>query len=72
VATWQVWKTEGRTSLQQVSDSVGMLCSSILRRTAIKYGRFDNVIAAYENGLHAGTVKPTDAIPAGGRLWVLR
>jgi hypothetical protein len=70
--TWGAWKTEGHTSLADVSKETGMECSSILRRTAIKYGAFDNVIAAYVNGVFAGSTPVTANIPAGGRLWVLR
>lgn len=72
VPTWQAWQTKGHTSLAQVGEAVSMQPSSILRRTAIKYGAFDDVIAAYVNGLAAGTVKPSDPIPAGGKLWVRR
>ena len=70
VTTWREWVTRGHTSLEQVGEAVGMLPSSILRRTALKYGVYDDVIAGYVSGVFAGTVTPATVIPSGGKLWV--
>ena len=68
--TWREWITRGHTSLEQVGAEVGMLPSSILRRTALHYGVYDDVIAGYVSGVFAGTISPSTVIPSGGKLWV--
>lgn len=79
VRHWGAWETKGHTSLAQVATACGwdgtswrMSPAHILRVTAIHFGQFDPVVAAYENALHTGAITAAEVIPAGGKLWVLR
>jgi hypothetical protein len=72
IRTWQEWETKGRRSLAQVADHVQMSPARVLRTTARHYGKFDSVTAGYVNDVLTGQLSYDAAIPAGGKLWVLR
>lgn len=68
--TYREWLTQGGSSLEDVAQAVHQPAATILRQTVLKYGKFDTQIYDYLNGLADGSVKPTDKITSGGRLWV--
>jgi len=63
------WVTAGQMSLNDLARSLGYTPASVLRMTAVKYGYYDPVLAAYVNALAAGG-DSTAKIPAGASLWM--
>lgn len=59
----------GMLSLQGLSDKLGFLPSTLLRMTAVHYGIYDEILAAYINGVMNGTVPATAPLPKGAKLW---
>ena len=57
-------------SLAGVAAKLGVPVSALLRMTAIHYGSFGDVLAAYLNAVHAGTQPASTPLPKGIRLWV--
>lgn len=57
--------TDGKQSLHGIAATAGIGVSHVLRLTAIADGVFLPGIAAYINGVFAGTVAPTAPMPAG-------
>ena len=72
IRTWQEWKTAGKRSLAEIADVCEMAPSTILRTTAIHYGVYDKVLAAYVNDMQRGLATAASKIPAGAKLWVCK
>jgi hypothetical protein len=64
------WVTKGQLSLGQLAAKLGVLPSTLLRETAIHYGKFGPELAGYENALHNGTLRVSSPLPAGTKVWV--
>ncbi len=64
------WTSDGTLSLRQLAAQVHSAPSTILRRTAIRDGKFPSDVAAYINGVFEGTLSPAAAMPKGLALWV--
>jgi hypothetical protein len=62
--------TAGQFSLTQLAVKLGVPAATLLRMTAVHYGRFDPDLAAWVNGVAAGLRPPTSQLPAGIRFWV--
>jgi len=62
--------TAGQFSLAQLAAKLGVPPSTLLRMTAIRYGRFDAALAGWLNAVHAGTEPASAPLPKGIRFWV--
>jgi Glycosyl hydrolases family 25 len=70
--TWGQWDTAGKRSLQEIAAACGMSPAAVLRATAVRYGRYDQVTHDYVDGILSGTTSAAAKMPAGAKLWVLR
>jgi len=64
------WVTKGQLSLAQLAATFGLKPSTLLRQTAVHYGRFGPELASYVNAVHNGTLRPGSPLPPGSVLWV--
>jgi hypothetical protein len=62
--------TAGMFSLAGLAAKLGVPASTLLRMTAVHYGRFDDGLAAWLNDVAAGRKLATHPLPEGIRLWV--
>lgn len=65
-----LYVTAGMFSLGQLAAKLGIRPSTLLRMTAIHFGKFDPLLAAWLNAVHAGTQPPSTPLPKGTRFWV--
>jgi lysozyme len=70
--TWQEWHTAGSRSLRQIAAACDMSPAAVLRATAVRYGRYDQVTHDYLDNVFTGTLDPAAKMPAGAKLWVLK
>lgn len=69
--TWKEWDTAGQASLAELAAKLDVGIATLLSNTVKHYGYFDGTLGNYIKGVFEGTVKPTDPMPKGCRLWVL-
>lgn len=62
--------TAGMFSLAQLAAKLEVQPATLLRMTAVHYGRFDPGLAVWLNAVHAGTKPPDTPLPKGIRFWV--
>jgi hypothetical protein len=67
---WRAWKTEGKSSLQDVSRHTGTAVPTLLRHTIQHYGKLDKVLYAHVRDVFAGKTSVDANIPKGARIWV--
>lgn len=70
--TWQEWQTAGDRSLQQIAAACDMTPAAVVRATAIRYGRYDQITHDYLDNIFTGTLDHAAHMPAGAKLWVIK
>jgi len=63
------YKADGKLSLAGIADHVKVPVGSLLRKTAIHYGKFDDGIFDYLGDLTDGKIDSKAAVRAGSRFW---
>jgi hypothetical protein len=69
---WHELDTTGDQSMQQIADACHMSPATILRATAVRYSRYDQVTHDYLDNVFSGVLNAAASMPAGAKLWVLK